>query len=490
MPRIAALGALLVAAEASAATSLTVTLQVDAGTPVTITDSNDLSTDLNAANGTLDFSTTVDGILQADGRATQENAPITRSLTLSSRTAGRNATFRNLDASAHIFTVTVESDVFSAPGKPLGWSVSYEGSADDVAAGTVEIAPENNVAAFVDPGAGFVPLLTTPVSVPITPPVPAADQPVPISADQRGVEATDDAVRTRLVWTFRAGPNDELRLADDAFTAIAVSVFNQEFACVAKMDKLAAQLTKVAGNGDLRCLKQGGDATACVDDPADPKAVDFETKLLKTFANLCTTPPAFGANTGSCCLGGGHHGDGCAEPSDCPGGTCTIGACIGGGAEGATNAIVHDLFGARVNLNDPAAKSCQAGVMKASGADLSVRWKIFSDCKRRNISSLATEADFVATCLGPPQPDEKGSIAKSEQLIGKNLQHCVDHSLGALSTLFPGACASRPDAAYAACVAQRVACRFCLGAESADDIHAPADLCDLFDDGAANDSCP
>src|SRR5437867_4319513 len=104
MRSTAALGIALLAVpflpvQAYGATALTITLQVDSGTPVSITDSNDLTDDLNGGDGTIDFSTTVDGIVQADGRVEQLNGPLRRDIALSSRVPGGDGVFRNLDAS-------------------------------------------------------------------------------------------------------------------------------------------------------------------------------------------------------------------------------------------------------------------------------------------------------------------------------------------------------------------------------------------------------
>ncbi len=476
---------------AAASTTLQIVLQVDAGTPVTIADGNDGVNDLNAADGVIDFSTTVDGVLQADGRVEQANGPIRRALTLGARTIAGQSVFHNLDAAAHTITVTLDSATFIAPGPPLGWHVLYQGTADDAAAGDVELAPRNDVDGYADPGSGFgAPLNGTPVAFPITPPVAAADQPVAIDAGQRGVDATGDAVRTRLVWTFDAGPRDEVRLPNgQSFVAMTVAVFNAQSYCVYKMNNDATAVVSAGGAGDAKCIRTntGGDATACVDDQAD--TTKKEDRLLADFAFTCATPPAFGANLGTCCQGGNNDGDACTGPGDCASGACTAGACISGAAEDAVNAVTHDLFGATVNVSDPFER-CQLAVAKAAANLHTTRWRAFTACKRRHIATLATEADFVTTCLGPPQPDTSNKIAKSTARLAKAVsRRCIDRGAVPLSTVFPGACASETDADYPACIGRQVACRFCRGARDADDIVAPLD-CDVFDDGTANGSCP
>jgi hypothetical protein len=118
-----------------------------------------------------------------------------------------------------------------------------------------------------------------------------------------------------------------------------------------------------------------------------------------------------------------------------------------------------------------------------------IRWRSLAKCTQRNLPTLDTEADFVATCLGPPQP-AFASIAGKEAALASKLQRaCVKQGVTPLSSVFPGACAGEADGDYAACLAQRIACRFCLGAVVADDVAAPLD-CDLLDDDASNGSCP
>jgi hypothetical protein len=483
-----ALLATLASSGALAQTALQVTLQVDAGTPVTITDSNDLTNDQNGTDGILEFSTTVDAVVAAGGRVDESDGPIRRTLSLGSSSPSGGSVLHNLDVVGHTVTVTLESATYTAPGAPLGWSVFYDGSADDASGGDVELTPQNDLTGFVDPGSGFVPLLATPVSIPVTPPVPAVDQPVSLEDGQRGVDPSGDSVRSRLVWTVDLGPDDEIVLpAGENLDGVQMGVANSQLLCVLKMNKMATQVAKTAGGGDGKCLKTIGDVTACVDAQADTDKI--ESRALATFAAACSVPPAFAANVGTCCQGGGNDGDTCTGAIDCPGGACTAGACISGAAEDAANAVTHDLFGSSVVV-DALAKKCQQSVHKALVSLHALRWTVFVKNKISTIASAATEADFVTASLGPPEPDASGKIAATETKFAALVQkRCIDAGVGSLASVFPGACAAESDPGYAACLTRRVACRFCLGAIVADDIQSPLD-CDLFDDGVANASCP
>jgi hypothetical protein len=507
------LGLCLAATQAAASTALQITFQVDAGTPVTIADSNDGVSDLNPDDATIDVVTTIDGVVTVDGSLDQYGGlgHVSDVLSLGSRTLGGTAVFHNTDVTGHRVTVTIDSETFDTRGPALGWAVSLYGTADDASGGDVEIEPLDDLQAFADPGSGFVSLFSgcvggpndgatcasasecpdggcggTHVAVPLT---AAADQPVDISTYARGVDRTGTAVRSRLVWTFDAGPDDEIRLPD---YGLEMAVFKAQDACVYGMNKAATNVVKTAEAIDVACLKTTGDVTACVDGQSDGETARDEkllAKFIAKFRQLCTVPPAFGANLGSCCRGGGDiAGAICADSSECASGACTAGVCIYGGAEQAANAITHDLFGATVSVSD-AAKRCERYVRKAAAAVHLWRWRVFTAVKKANISQLTTEASFINTCLGPPQPDPKEKIARYETKLTARVQKCIDDGITPLSTIFPGACASEPDSAYAACIARRVACRFCLGAKVVDDLVSPLD-CDLFDDGVANSSCP
>jgi hypothetical protein len=473
---------------ASPSSAFQVTLDSGAGA-LTIVDND--GNDLNAAVGLIDFNQVVGSVFSATGRVEQAFGAINRSLYVGTNTAGADAVFANSDSLAHTFTVTVDSDTFTAPGPPLGWSLQLDGQANDGAAADVEVTT-NEVALQVDPGA----LLLATVSAPITPAVPPAEQPVSFATTLKGVDATADATTMRITWSFNLGPDDEIHLPDPNLSAeprIVASVFNAQDRCVFIMNKKAFKVAKLAGVDDKNCVKTvaktGGDATACVDDPNSPKQLKAEDKLLSDFPNSCSIPPAFGTNVGTCCEGGTNDAGTCVDDLDCPSGTCTAGACISGGAEVAANAVTHDLFGAAVAVGSGDAGKCQLKVLTALNLLHGERWKSLFKCKKASIAGLATEVAFVAACLGPPQPDF-GNIPKRQDKLASTIQSlCLNKGVTPLATVFPGTCAAEADPDYASCLGERVACRFCIGAIESDDITAPLD-CDLFDDGVSNTSCP
>ncbi len=151
--------------------------------------------------------------------------------------------------------------------------------------------------------------------------------------------------------------------------------------------------------------------------------------------------------------------------------------------------MTHDLFGATVTVGSGDTGRCLSKVLHDLALLHQERWKSLFTCKKANISGLATEADFVTTCFGPPQPDF-GNIPRREAKLASTIQGlCLGSGVTSLGTVFPGACAAEPDPDYATCLDHRAACRFCLGAVVSDDVMAPLD-CDVFDSGASNGSCP
>jgi hypothetical protein len=468
-----------------------VTLDSGAGT-LTIVD-NDVN-DLDPSTNEIDFSQTVGAVFFADGRVTQAFPAINRQITIGTRTAGSDGVFQNLDGAAHTFIVTVDTDTFTPPGAPLGWSVAASGLADDTTTPTqsgVEIVV-NDVALGADSGGTLLGTL----QLPITPAVSPLEQPASFD-DAVNASASGDASQLRLTWTFRPGPRDQIRLPDPAADLdgkIVASVFNGEDRCAVRMGRRAARLAKLAGADDARCVKDavaagGGSATACVDDQTTSKTTSGEERLLADYAAFCTSPPAFATNVGTCCEGGANDGAACVGAAGCPGGSCTAGACISGAAEDAATAVAHELFGATVSVDDGDAGACQVKVLHAAVGVHEIRWRSLAKCMQRHLPTLATEAEFVATCLGPPQPAFAGIASKESALRSKLERRCVKQGVTPLASVFPGACAGESDAGYPSCLSRRIACRFCLGAVVAADIGVPLD-CDALDDGATNGSCP
>jgi hypothetical protein len=136
-----------------------------------------------------------------------------------------------------------------------------------------------------------------------------------------------------------------------------------------------------------------------------------------------------------------------------------------------------------------AQQKCQQTILKFAGKLFTERWKTFRVCKRDNFSAILDDADLVATCLGPPQPDPKGKIGKRQEKLALKVEKvCVGKGVTPVGGVFPGDCTGAADGVFADCVGQRAACEFCRAINRADAIVPPGD-CDAFDDGVGNVSC-
>jgi hypothetical protein len=440
------------------ASGLDVSFQVDAGTPVTITD--DLSGDLNPTPGTIDFdltATPVDGVFAAKGEIIEGAGPIGSFVTLNPTPPDANATLHNLDTASHTFTVTINSSAFPAIGPPLGWSLIYGGAADDPTPDDVAI-PGNSVQLAVtmtDTTTSILASASAPV--PLTTP---ADQPVLISAGASGSDptSTKDAVASQVVLSFDPGPGDEILVGGG--DGISASVFNETDKCIDKMNFDASKIVLRAGQSDAKCVRNaahvGGSASACIDDPTFTLSTD--ARLLADFDLRCSPVPAWGVNGNTCS----------AVPGD----------CISGAAEHAANALTYDILGPMAVVGSDQVGKCQAAVIKAAGKVLGARWKSFRGCKSKNIQSIGDDTALVATCLGPPQPDLDGKIAKTELQIDKAVtRSCIERGVTPVGPTFPGKCTTAADGAFADCVETQIKCRFCAAVNIADDI-SPALACD------------
>lgn len=464
---------------AGSAGALEVTLDAGGAGSVTLGDTD--------ADHVIDFDETVGGVFRARGRVRESIGPITTALTLTTTPPDAHAIFGQIGAGAGpvTFTVTVTSSTFPVIATPLGWTVAYVARADDSIGGPVDV-PSHAVAVAVN--ANTVPL-TTLVGSPIV-------MPAEIDLSASGVNASDTATDVTVVFSFTPGENDEMLLPDNNgfdSKSIEINVFNQLGACVDRMNADSRRIALLAGNSDTKCVKKnrGFDATACVDDPLDRKTDRREQKLLADFANRCVPVPAWGVNGVTCCEGGANDGDVCAGPPSCPGGSCVGGACISAAAENGAGAIAHDLFGTMVAVSaDRTVAACQAKVIQRAEKVYTAHWKAFRRCKKDNFATITGDADLVSVCLGPPQSDVRGTISRELDRLFDRVQFvCVNKGVTPVGAQFPGLCASTDAVAFADCVADRVACRFCQAANRTDAIAPPLD-CDAFDGGSAGSCAP
>ena len=153
-----------------------------------------------------------------------------------------------------------------------------------------------------------------------------------------------------------------------------------------------------------------------------------------------------------------------------------------------------DIYGSPV---DPAIVDCGTNkngckCQQAVGKDVekiaATKFKTFLKCKKIALANLAgaTAADLedcVDDFLNPNSiaANSKGKIGKSVAKLGSDItKKCTNN-------VFPGNCSGATLGTLADCLDERVECRVCLAINAIDGLSVD---CDLFDDGAANGSCP
>jgi len=435
-------------------------------------------------DGVIDFDTTVGGAFFAKGQVKQDLNPIIQVLAIAPTPPDTNAIFRNVDAASHAFRVTLTSDAVPSITPPLGWNLFYNATVDDALSGVVDV-PSHAVAGQVNAGSVlFGQIAGSPIAATTV-----------VALTSTGVDTTNGATDMTLALSFTAGTQDEFLVpTDDGFdgTSIQFEIFNLDQRCLDKMNNDARVVADKAVKADFKCVRTGeaSDVTACVDDPVESTTETKIDKLVQHFGDFCEAVPPWGVNGLQCCKGGTNDGAVCSNALPCAGGgTCTPGLCIGAAAESGINELAHELFGASVVVGTDAQQKCQQTILKFAGKLFTERWKTFRVCKRDNFSAILDDADLVATCLGPPQPDPKGKIGKRQEKLALKVEKvCVGKGVTPVGSAFPGDCTGAADGVFADCVGQRAACEFCRAINRADAIVPPGD-CDAFDDGVGNVSC-
>jgi len=160
------------------------------------------------------------------------------------------------------------------------------------------------------------------------------------------------------------------------------------------------------------------------------------------------------------------------------------------------SAFAHDLLGPRadtavaIKSQASAAAICQTKLLKTAQDCEQAKRKLYTKCKKSEISSgrVRDTAGLVTSCLRSADDftndatDAARVARKCDQKLGDGVgRYCGNV---ALADVFPGPCAGRAD--FAACLIERVNCRYCQELNATDTLGVD---CDLFDDEVANDSC-
>jgi len=239
--------------------------------------------------------------------------------------------------------------------------------------------------------------------------------------------------------------------------------------CINALNASFAKVAKVQGSTLRRCWKAAARGkvsglVSCVEGDPKGKLAKASAKTEAGEAKHCAELPAFG-------------------PFDAD--------AVNAGAAQLTPGWIQEVFGPDPDgavLSDKAGARCQQAALGALLKCEKKRVREFNRCKKKGLGDGSIEdADDLTACLAA---DPKGKVArlcdpeqgKARRALDKR---CADKGV-ALETAFPG-CSSADPAAVASCLDRAQRCHLCLALDLADSLGAS---CDLFDDDAANASCP
>ncbi len=259
--------------------------------------------------------------------------------------------------------------------------------------------------------------------------------------------------------------------------------------CTNALNKNGSKVSKDMSKQAESCLKNFGKGKPlspdvsvdtleeCVlDDPKD-KIQKRKDRTESAFDQFCDPLPGFGAT----------------DPNT-----------VNGAAMAKELNILRDIFGSDLDLvaiaeSDPSftdpgdardASKCQRKVLKAVFKCQQAKMKEFLKCKKAGLKDLSIfDASGLEACYEGADPINisKKCTSPNGGIFKAVFKKCdkVDQR-AFLSELFPG-CVTDDSFGLAACLDRIVECRFCQYANAADGINRD---CDLFDDRAANGSCP
>ena len=239
-------------------------------------------------------------------------------------------------------------------------------------------------------------------------------------------------------------------------------------ACIEALNGGFEGLARAQARNLRRCFRDAArdrvpDLLACVEEDRGDRRQRAEEKTRAQAELFCAEPPEFG-----------------------PPGPDEV---VAGAAELAPEWLTR-TFGADPDaaLLDDDGERCQRGVLAGLQRCEKLRVRSFNRCKTAGLGDGSIgDAEALGECL---DADPRGRV---ERLCGPEAQRvmralerrCRDRAV-ALDSALPGCGAAEP-AATAACLDRTQRCALCLALSAADDLALD---CDLYDDGAADASCP
>jgi hypothetical protein len=249
-------------------------------------------------------------------------------------------------------------------------------------------------------------------------------------------------------------------------------------ACVNAMNKSAVKVSSTQAKENTVCIKQaarqdpaGTGAEACLVADQRAKIARAQAKTLAGEVRSCDVTPGFAYSSGQ---------------------------LVNEAAARETIALAHDLYGQDLDAavvgqdTDRNGATCQLSATTGSGRLLSAVLREFVGAKKKGLrdESFADAGSLQLACFDAINNDQHGKIARAEEKLASLLEKkCVVRGVD-LAVVLGGQCAGEASAgssAAAECVEVRVRCRACRLFNDADVLEQD---CDLFDNGAADNSCP
>lgn len=262
-------------------------------------------------------------------------------------------------------------------------------------------------------------------------------------------------------------------------TASAQLQTSDQQSCITALNKAAAKVGAKQAKESLACLKDaaggklgGMTADDCLTADRKGKMAKASDAIAALEAKRCSQAPDF-AYSGS------------SEAFD--------------DARAGRLMSFNDLFAPPVDSAviscDSDADACKCQRAGASGIEALFKLKAdtFVRCKKQMLETAASSAD-VARCIDDPgtagsiAADSAGKIQKAVTSLGEKIARTCDEP-GVTATAFAShaTCAGRQGQALASCIDEVTNCRVCQTLNGIDDLSVD---CDLFDNGAADASCP
>ncbi len=244
------------------------------------------------------------------------------------------------------------------------------------------------------------------------------------------------------------------------------------------MNKGAAKVSSAQAKDNSGCIKQaarlepaGTGAEACLVADQRGKIARAQAKTLAGETRSCDVTPSFAYSSGQ---------------------------LVNAAAARETIALIHDVYGQDLDAAvvgkdaDRNGATCQLSAAKGSAKLLAAVSREFVDTKKKGLRDeiFADAASLQQACFDAINNDQRGKIARAEQKLASLLEKkCVARGVD-LAAVLAGQCAGEASAgssAAADCVEARVRCRACRLFNDADALEQD---CDLFDNSAADKSCP